>query len=330
MPKHSLVRQSVGKRGIASDINATESAVSETVRPASKCVERHSAARTTSACQGAIEGPATLASWRSKCDVPVAQQRLGCHAGERKQLDLLDVENRAQRHPIVTMRDEHRILVIQVGCATKSLSQPLTMNPGPCPGCKYPCAKDLSCGHTCKVPCHDNVTIKVEETSKPAGPWEERGPKILVRALECPPCEAPVPVTCLGSHETSDWPCHASKPAPCGRECGRSLPCGNHSCSRDCHKVRNAPDTIVAGSNCRKCELECQVERSPACPHPCPLPCHPPPCKPCTNVIKLRCHCGLANLLRKCGEYLIAIGEEKKEMLCCTDQCPKTLECSHR
>ena len=203
-------------------------------------------------------------------------------------------------------------------------------NLGACPGCKFPCSKDLSCGHKCEVSCHDNVTVKVEETSRPAGPWEERGPKILVRALDCPPCEAPVPVTCLGGHETADWPCHASKPAPCGRECGRSLSCGNHSCSRDCHKVRNAPDTIVAGSNCRKCELECQVERSPACPHPCPLPCHPPPCAPCANVIKLRCHCGLANLLRKCGEYLIASVEEKKEVLCCTDQCPKTLECSHR
>ena len=54
--------------------------------------------------------------------MPVVQQRPECHAGERKQLDLLDVENLAQRHPIVTMRGERHILVIQVIGATKSLS----------------------------------------------------------------------------------------------------------------------------------------------------------------------------------------------------------------
>ena len=122
MPKHSLVRQSVGRLGIASDINATESAALETVLPASKCVGKPSAARTTSACQGAIEGPAILASWRLKCAVPVAPPKPKCHAGERKQLDLHDVENLAQPHPIVIMRDEHHILVIQVSDSTKSLS----------------------------------------------------------------------------------------------------------------------------------------------------------------------------------------------------------------
>ena len=73
----------------------------------------------------------------------------------------------------------------------------------------------------------------------------------LVKNLECPECQHPVPVTCLGGHETSDWPCAIAKSAPCGRKCGRSLACENHTCDRDCHKVKNAPNDLQSGSNCR-------------------------------------------------------------------------------
>ena len=74
----------------------------------------------------------------------------------------------------------------------------------------------------------------------------------LVKNLECPECQHPVPVTCLGGHETSDWPCAIAKSAPCGRKCGRSLACENHTCDRDCHKVKNAPNDLQSGSNCRQ------------------------------------------------------------------------------
>ena len=73
----------------------------------------------------------------------------------------------------------------------------------------------------------------------------------LVKNLECPECQHPVPVTCLGGHETSDWPCAIAKSAPCGRKCGRSLACENHTCDRDCHKVKNAPNDLQSGTNCR-------------------------------------------------------------------------------
>jgi len=203
-------------------------------------------------------------------------------------------------------------------------------HPGACPGCRFPCRRALQCGHACEAACHDNIAVKVEETVRPAGPWEERPPTTVVKSLACPDCQAPVEVTCLGSHETAAWPCHAARPAPCGRRCGRRLPCGNHACQRDCHKVRNASDAAAAGSNCKKCESECLVARAPACPHPCPRPCHPPPCAPCTTVVKSKCHCGLTNLLRKCGELAAASAAARVEMLCCGDQCPKLLECSHR
>jgi len=207
---------------------------------------------------------------------------------------------------------------------------PHTCHPPPCPGCKFPCDIQLDCKHRCQAACHDNITVRLQETSKPAGPWEERGPVTVVKSVECPPCQHPVPITCLGSHETCDWPCHTARPGPCGRKCGRKLPCGNHACERECHKVRHPPDSVSAGLNCKKCESPCLVPRSPACPHPCPLPCHTPPCSPCTNIIKLKCHCGISNLLRKCGELLQAQGEEREAMTCCNDQCPKLMDCSHR
>jgi len=200
----------------------------------------------------------------------------------------------------------------------------------PCPPCKQVCGQEMTCGHICPAVCHDNVQVKVVDNTKPVGPWEEKAPVIKISKLPCPPCNSPVPVTCLGQHETSSWPCHLAKPAPCGRKCGRSLPCGNHTCTRDCHKVRHAENDTSAGVNCKKCDAECGVPRPQGCSHPCPLPCHLPPCPPCSINIKIKCHCGLTNLYRKCGEFLAASNSEKEEMMCCQDQCPKLMTCGHR
>ena len=117
-------------------------------------------------------------------------------------------------------------------------------HPGPCPPCKQSCGKSLSCGHCCAAPCHENVKVRVEDKNRPAGPWEAKGPQWTIAALPCPPCEAPVEVTCLGGHETTLWPCHSAKPASCGRKCGRQLPCENCTCARDCHRVRGVEDAV--------------------------------------------------------------------------------------
>ena len=121
-----------------------------------------------------------------------------------------------------------------------------------------------------------------------------------------------------------------AKPSSCGRSCGRTLACGNHYCERDCHRVKNAPDTVQAGTNCRKCESECLKPRPEGCNHACLRPCHPDPCAPCGQMMKIWCNCGITQLYVKCGEW-IAAGEEKKlEMACCQDQCPKIMSCGHR
>ena len=48
-----------------------------------------------------------------------------------------------------------------------------------------------------------------------------------------------MPVTCLGEHETVNFPCYRAKRSSCGRACGRSLACGNHTCTIICHIPTN-------------------------------------------------------------------------------------------
>ena len=222
-------------------------------------------------------------------------------------------------------------------------------HPGPCPPCKQSCQKSLPCGHNCAAPCHENVKVRVEDKNRPVGPWEAKGPQWTISALPCPPCEAPVEVTCLGGHETAAWPCHSAKPASCGRKCGRQLPCGNCTCARDCHRVRGAEDEVKvgrdsminstftmiyfcqAGTNCKKCELECLKPRPKGCSHACAIgKCHPGECPECVINIKTKCHCGLTNIFVKCGEYLSGSKEDQDALLCCKDQCPKLMDCGHR
>lgn len=202
---------------------------------------------------------------------------------------------------------------------------------GACPTCKQICGETMSCGHTCPVPCHDQVLMKVDQNNgKVKAPWENKGPTTEIKNLDCPPCEFPVPVTCLGGHETGDWQCYLAKSSACGRSCGRQLSCGNHTCSRDCHKVKNAPDEIQAGANCRKCESECLKSRPEGCNHACLKPCHPEPCDPCGQMIRIKCNCGITQLYVKCGQWIDASPEEKISLACCQDQCPKLMPCGHR
>jgi len=202
---------------------------------------------------------------------------------------------------------------------------------GPCPKCKELCGKSLSCGHVCNAPCHENVKTRVEENGKAALPWEVRGPQFVIKSQPCPPCEVPVDVTCLGGHETVAYPCHMAKPASCGRKCGRELPCGNHTCLRECHRVRGAESDHTAGTNCKKCELECTKPRPKGCTHPCTIQkCHPGECPDCVSILKIRCHCTLTNVFVKCSQYLMSSRLELETLLCCKDQCPKMLECGHR
>ena len=47
--------------------------------------------------------------------------------------------------------------------------------------------------------------------------------------------------------QVSEQPCSAVREYSCGRQCGRQLACGNHTCQRGCHVVSNPPDDKMVG-----------------------------------------------------------------------------------
>ena len=203
-------------------------------------------------------------------------------------------------------------------------------HPDKCPQCKQVCDKDRECGHKCTANCHDNVKVKVENKGRPIGPWEEKGPDFVTKKLPCPPCPVLLSVPCLDKHEIADLPCHNSKPYSCGRLCGRKLSCTNHTCTRQCHRVRQAPDSVLAGINCKKCSADCEIPRPAGCSHPCNKGCHSGPCSSCEVNLSMKCNCGLLLMYIKCGILTTASDTERAEITCCKDQCPKLMTCGHR
>lgn len=202
---------------------------------------------------------------------------------------------------------------------------------GPCPQCRIVCGLQLLCGHQCSHKCHDAVPVKVVDKKKRAGPWEPIvAPHIEIQKLPCPPCQVPVPTTCLGRHETPDWPCSDVRPYSCGRKCGRTLACTNHTCLKECHTVEGSPDSHKAGTNCAPCEALCSKARLEGCSHECGRPCHPGKCAPCKQLMKMKCHCTLTFLYLPCHSFTSGTSEEKEIMQSCKNQCNKLISCSHR
>lgn len=202
---------------------------------------------------------------------------------------------------------------------------------GNCPPCQQVCAKLLSCGHKCPATCHSAVLTQIQPTQKRAGPWEPQiAPQIKLICKDCPPCLVPLPVTCIGNHETQDFACFMAQPTSCHRQCGRLLPCGNHHCNLTCHLVTNAPANTLAGDNCAMCEEPCCLPRPNGCSHQCMLPCHPAPCPLCSQMIRQRCHCQLNMRYVECRSWTAATDIQKDQLLSCGDRCPKEMKCGHR
>lgn len=103
-----------------------------------------------------------------------------------------------------------------------------------------------NCIHLCTARCHDAARVQIfDKNFKPSGPWDIQTEKYKIVKLPHPKCEVPVPVECIGGHETTLWPCFNSKPSSCGRNCGRALNCGNHYCDKICHDVDDKTSIVV-------------------------------------------------------------------------------------
>ena len=155
-----------------------------------------------------------------------------------------------------------------------------------------------------------------------------------------------MPVTCIGGHETRDWPCHKSTPSSCFRPCGQLLACTNHTCAKPCHIVDGTRvkrwilwslidflikiSWCIGWKACQLCEDGCSKPRPEGCTHPCPRGlCHPGPCPPCMKFIKHSCHCGLYPQFLRCDQLANSSTSEqpdiKEQLLSCKDRCPKTV-----
>ncbi|KAL3881056.1 hypothetical protein ACJMK2_033252 [Sinanodonta woodiana] len=202
---------------------------------------------------------------------------------------------------------------------------------GNCPPCKQICQKSLpNCQHSCSFICHSAVRVKMKDRTPRAGPWESRQAEwVEVVNKLCPPCPQPIKVECRGKHEITTVPCAEVQPYSCGRKCGRKLPCGNHSCSLNCHTVERATADNVAGTNCEKCELPCQRPRPEGCTHECLLHCHPDACPECSQMFRMRCHCLVTMQHVPCSEWTQGTSEKKDQLKSCGGQCPKLLSCGH-
>ncbi|XP_049546013.1 NF-X1-type zinc finger protein NFXL1 [Anopheles darlingi] len=217
---------------------------------------------------------------------------------------------------------------------------PHACHAGECPPCVQPCGEQndtTNCEHPCEAKCHDAVTVVTKDKHfKPVGPWDVPRETVEVKRLPHPVCEVKVPVMCLGGHETSEWPCYNSKPASCGRPCGRLLKCGLHRCPLQCHKVTHRAST-TQDSRCEPCAAGCVVPRPAGCVHPCKRRCHQNPCEPCMVSIKDKCYCGLTQVFYTCNDLYPPVEGGTDELqgrrnavLSCGQKCIKNLSCGHR
>ncbi|XP_028824270.1 NF-X1-type zinc finger protein NFXL1-like [Denticeps clupeoides] len=212
--------------------------------------------------------------------------------------------------------------------------EPHRCHPGSCPPCRQACQQPLPrCRHLCPQPCHDQVMVKSAERAPLVGPWEQpSAPAFVCKALPCPPCQVAIPTVCLGEHEVNPVPCHILGPFSCGRACGRTLTCGNHKCTLECHHVSTSEsgDKSQAGKECIQCDEGCSKPRPPGCTHTCPRPCHQGSCPPCQQMMRVRCHCKISGLYIECVVWTASDDEGQTLLSSCRNRCPKQLSCGHR
>ncbi|KAL1535523.1 NF-X1-type zinc finger protein nfxl2 [Salvia divinorum] len=201
---------------------------------------------------------------------------------------------------------------------------------GACPPCRLNCGERYSCGHECQLRCHGPVPPpRPEFTLKP----KKKKGNYLSEATPgspCPPCPEVVLRSCFGRHIGAErmMVCSNSAEFPCDNLCGNPLPCGNHYCTYVCHLLK--VHSSKTGESCEVCNLPCDKDRDPKCPHPCPMRCHPGECPPCKTLIKRSCHCGSMVHVFECKYYNCLSEKEQMVVRSCKGPCHRKLpNCTH-
>lgn len=220
-------------------------------------------------------------------------------------------------------------------CRHRTNSKPHKCHYGACPTCKLTCNEEYPCGHQCKRRCHGPKPPPLPEfTLKPKKKKLNHEPEVIP-GLPCPPCPELVWRPCLGHHIGAErmMVCSDRTEFSCDNLCGSPLPCGNHYCTKVCHRLRtdlSKSEGCRRSQSCEDCKLLCQKERNPPCPHPCLLTCHPGDCPPCKSLIKRSCHCGSMVHVFECTYYNSLSEEEQMAVRSCGGPCHRKLpNCPH-
>uniref|UniRef100_A0A8C5V168 Nuclear transcription factor, X-box binding like 1 n=1 Tax=Microcebus murinus TaxID=30608 RepID=A0A8C5V168_MICMU len=182
--------------------------------------------------------------------------------------------------------------------------------------CGQVCEREFKppCGHKCLLLCHPVCLEKILKEIKLLIGIEIESP--------CPPCPKMVSTTCY---------CKKAKPVPrrCS-VCGKTLPCGNHTCEQVCHvgacgecprsgkrfcpcqkskfSLPCTEDVPTCGDSCDKV-LECGIHR-------CSQRCHRGPCETCRQEVEKQCRCGKHTKRMPCHKTYL-----------CETKCVKMRDC---
>ncbi|KAL9973519.1 hypothetical protein ACROYT_G019988 [Oculina patagonica] len=262
-------------------------------------------------------------------------------------------------------------------CSTKSWS------------CGKPCGKLLSCDHhNCESPCHSGDCLPCPKQSiqsclcgksaskrpcaSPEWQCEQVCNKVLscghhrcerlCHADNCGDCPRTGDRKCPCGQTTVSLPCTEDVPT-CGSTCDKSLACGRHKCTQQCHTGSCGVCRQLVTKSCRcgkreknvlcsqefLCEVKClkmrQCERHPckrkccngSCPpceltcnrtlncrnHKCPSQCHRGPCYPCPLPVDVKCFCGTTVLTLPCGREKVTKPPK------CAELCSHPPDCHH-
>ncbi|CAL5343648.1 unnamed protein product [Camellia sinensis] len=207
----------------------------------------------------------------------------------------------------------------EVPCGTEKEQKP--------PRCPKPCCIIPLCRHgpNCKR-CHGpKPPPNPEFTLKPKKKKSKHHSE-CIPGSPCPPCPELVWRSCVGEHvgEERMMVCSNIAEYSCNNLCGNLLPCGNHYCTKVCHALKSQSSSLGRhgrGEFCEECDLPCQKERQPACPHPCPRPCHLGECPPCKVLIRRSCHCGSMVHVFECLYYNSMSEKEQMTVRSCGGPC---------
>ncbi|XP_077333657.1 NF-X1-type zinc finger protein NFXL1 isoform X1 [Lithobates pipiens] len=212
-------------------------------------------------------------------------------------------------------------------CGHKCL---LLCHPGPCP----PCPKMVTTSCFCKKA----KPIPRRCSAKDWSCQQSCGRMLLCRQHKCEnpchkgdclPCPRVSKQKCLCGKKVAERLC-ASPTWQCDVVCGKTLPCGNHTCELVCHgglcgqcprsgnrlcpcgktkyTLPCTEDVSTCGDSCDKV-LECGI-------HKCSQRCHRGPCETCRQEVERQCRCGKHTKQIPCHKPYL-----------CETKCPKTRDC---